>query len=384
MWYLILLGGGCGARMHLGYNKVLYPLCGKTVVRRSAEAFVGHVDGIVMVCPAGERTAFQRELQELEVPVRFADGGETRQASVWNGLCALPDGCSHVLVHDAARCLVGPETIAAAKQAAQQGGSGVAAVPVNDTIKEADSSGVVRSTPDRSTLWSVQTPQAFEASLLRKAHEEARKAHFIGSDDASLVERMGRSVQLVPGSRSNIKLTTAEDLAMAEALIQQDKRYPSVRFGTGYDVHRLVPERPLILCGVSVPWHLGLAGHSDADVAVHALMDAMLGAAALGDIGQHFPDSDPAYKGISSMKLLEHVVLLLHRHGLRAAQCDVTIVAQAPKLAPFIPAMRESLASALQLPQDRVSVKATTTEHLGFEGRGEGISAQAIAVLTDL
>ena len=381
MWYAILLGGGSGTRMKLGYNKVLHPLCGKSVIRRSAEAFLGHVDGMIAVCPPDEESAFHSELQGLPVPCLLAHGGTTRQDSVWNGLLALPRDCSHVLVHDAARCLVDGETIEKAKQSAEWHGSGVVAVPMSDTIKQADADGTVVSTLDRSTLWSIQTPQAFDVSLLKDAHLLAQREHFIGTDDASLVERLGRKVRLVQGHRLNIKLTTSEDLVMAEALIGKKNAYPTLRFGIGYDVHRLVTGRALILCGVQIPWQLGLDGHSDADVAVHALMDAMLGAAALGDIGQHFPDSDPAYKGISSITLLRHVVRLLSEHGLRPVQADITIVAQAPKLAPFIPAMKENLAACLDLPADRVSVKATTTERLGFEGRGEGISAQASAML---
>ena len=202
---------------------------------------------------------------------------------------------------------------------------------------------------------------------------------FLGTDDASLVERLGIPVRLTLGDRRNIKLTTPEDMLMAEAFLPAD--FPALRIGQGYDVHRLVEGRDLILCGVNVPHTLGLLGHSDADVALHALMDAMLGAMALGDIGKHFPDTDERYRGISSMKLLEHVVALLEDNHARVTNCDVTIVAQKPKLLPYIPQMRENVAAALQLPIDRVNVKATTTERLAFEGREEGISAQAVCMI---
>jgi len=229
----------------------------------------------------------------------------------------------------------------------------------------------------------VQTPRCFLREVLEEAHAAAARDGFTGTDDASLVERLGLPVLLTEGNRNNIKLTTGEDLRMAEELLREPA-LPTLRIGTGYDVHRLVPDRELILCGVKIPHTLGLLGHSDADVALHALMDAMLGAMALGDIGKHFPDSDPTYKGISSMKLLEHTVNLLKEHGARVSNCDVTIVAQKPKLAPYILQMRQNVAGALGLPLDRVSVKATTTEQLGFEGEQLGISAQAVAMVCGL
>ena len=382
VWYAVVLGGGAGTRMGLGYNKVLAPLAGEPVIRRSVRAFADVVSGAVIVCPEAERPAFEAALAGLRLPLYWASAGSTRQASVWNGLLALRDDCTHVLIHDGARCLVDPETIRAAMASAEARGSGIAAVPVSDTVKIAGEDGQVRSTLARETLRSVQTPQAFSLPLLLAAHRAAASENWLGTDDASLVERFGETVWLTPGSRRNLKLTTPEDLSMAEYFLQDNAAaYPDLRIGTGYDVHRFAPDRELILCGVRIPCDQGLDGHSDADVAVHALMDAMLGAAALGDIGKHFPDTDPAYRGISSMKLLRHVRELLTDRGLRVANCDITIVAQSPKLAPFIPAMRASLAESLELPEDRVSVKATTTERLGFEGRKEGISAQASVLL---
>lgn len=225
-------------------------------------------------------------------------------------------------------------------------------------------------------------PQGFKVDLLRQAHEQAQRDGFLGTDDASLVERLGVPVQLTEGSRRNIKLTTPEDLLMAEAFFAE-QALPALRVGQGYDVHRLVEGRPLILCGVTVPHTLGLLGHSDADVALHALMDAMLGAMALGDIGKHFPDTDEAYRGISSMLLLRHVVALLKAHHARVTNCDVTIVAQKPKLLPYIPQMRQNVADALELPLARVNIKATTTEKLGFEGEEKGISAQAVCMVQE-
>lgn len=381
MWYAIVLGGGSGSRMNAGVNKVLLPLAGVPVIRRAVDHIAPHVDGMVVVRPEAERQAFEAALRGLRLPILYADGGETRQASVWNGLCALPEGCDYVLIHDGARCLTDAGAFTAAMRGAEIHGAAVASVPCVDTVKAVDAKGFVTGTPDRGGLRCVQTPQAFRKELIVEAHRAAQADGFAGTDDASLVERIGHPVLLTEGSRRNIKLTTPEDLAMATTLLKQENPLPDMRVGSGHDVHRLVPGRKLILCGVEIPCSLGLDGHSDADVAVHALMDALLGAAGLGDIGRHFPDTDERYRGISSMKLLNHVCGLLRDKGLRPANSDVTIVAQAPKLAPYIDAMRDSLAAALSLPPDRVSVKATTTERLGFEGRGEGISAQAVCLL---
>ena len=380
VWWGVVLGGGSGSRMGLGYNKALYSLDGKAVIRRSAEAIAPHMDGLAVVCPDAERERFAQALEGMACPYVMVSGGETRQASVRNALDALPENVTHVLVHDGARCLVSAEIIRAAMASAEAKGSGVAAVPVKDTLKEADAEDRAVATLPRERLRAVQTPQAFALPLLRRAHEAAARDGFIGTDEAVLVERMGEAVYLTPGSGRNIKLTTPEDIQMAQTFLGA----LPLRIGTGYDVHRLTGGRKLILCGVEVPYELGLDGHSDADVALHALMDALLGAAALGDIGKHFPDTDMRYKGISSVKLLRETSAILQAHGFLAAQADVTIVAQRPKLAPYIPQMRANIAEALDLPLDRISVKATTTEHLGFEGRGEGISAQAVAMVSSL
>ena len=379
MWYAIILAGGSGRRMGAGCNKVLLSLGGEPVILRSICAFEGLVDGIVLVSRSEDIPAMREMLAKSGLTAAVVPGGATRQESVWNGLCALPEGVEHVLIHDGARCLVDADTIRRCKTSVEVHGTGVAAIPVVDTIKQLDADGIVAATPDRSTLMAVQTPQGFRLPIIMKAHEDAQQAGFIGTDDASLVERIGQPVRLTQGNRRNIKLTTPEDINMAEAYLNGG--LPDLRVGHGYDVHRLVEGRELILCGVTVPHTLGLLGHSDADVALHALMDAMLGAMALGDIGKHFPDTDERYRGISSMKLLTHVVALLAEHGARVTNCDVTIVAQKPKLLPYIPQMRQNVADALSLPLDRVNVKATTTEHLAFEGREEGISAQAVCMV---
>lgn len=379
MWYAIILAGGSGSRMGAGKNKVLLELQGVPVITRAVKAFEGLVEGVVLVSRAEDIPTMQTAMKVVKMPVTIVAGGNTRQASVWNGLCALPADCTHVLIHDGARCLVDENTIRRCMESVEACNTGVAAIPAIDTIKQVDGNEIVNATPDRSKLRAVQTPQGFTVELIRRAHEAAQASSFLGTDDASLVERLGEPVRLTLGDRRNIKLTTPEDIQMADAFLSHD--FPALRIGQGYDVHRLVEGRDLILCGVTVPHTLGLLGHSDADVALHALMDAMLGAMALGDIGKHFPDTDERYRGISSMKLLEHVVALLDAHHARVTNCDVTIVAQKPKLLPYIPQMRENVATALRLPISRVNVKATTTERLAFEGREEGISAQAVCMV---
>lgn len=385
MWYVLLLAGGSGSRMGAACNKVLLPLSGEPVILRAARAFSGLVDGMVMVVRPEDEAALRALVAHaaLPFPVHFTTGGATRQASVWNGLTALPDACDKVMIHDAARCLVDAETIRRVMDSVKSVGTGIAAIPCVDTIKVADSRDRAIGTPDRAALRAIQTPQGFTVELIRQAHLRAAADGYLGTDDASLVEHMGQPVQLTMGNRKNIKLTSPEDMLMAEAFLNTERTLPVLRIGQGYDVHRLVENRALILCGVTVPHSLGLLGHSDADVALHALMDAMLGAMALGDIGRHFPDSDPQYKGISSMLLLRHVVQLLARHHGRVTNADITIVAQKPKLLPYIPQMRQNVAEALALPMERVNVKATTTEHLGFEGQEEGISAQAICMVQE-
>lgn len=379
MWYAIVLAGGSGSRMGAQRNKVLLELAGKPVIVRAVEAFTNLVDGVILVSREEDIPDMRAAMGAANLPVTIVAGGDSRQASVWNGLCALPESCTHVLIHDGARCLVDEGTIRRCMASVENHGTGVSAIPAIDTIKQVDADESVTATPDRSQLRAVQTPQGFTVELIRRAHMSAQQAGFLGTDDASLVERLGHPVRLTEGNRRNIKLTTPEDLIMAETFL--GRNFPALRVGQGYDVHRLVEGRDLILCGVNIPHTLGLLGHSDADVAVHALMDAMLGAMALGDIGKHFPDTDERYRGISSMKLLEHVVALLKERHARVTNCDVTIVAQKPKLLPHIPQMQANIASALELPLDRVNIKATTTERLAFEGREEGISAQAICMV---
>ena len=376
--WAVVVAGGRGARAGLGRNKVFFAWKGRSVLSRCLDALErsGALDGAVLVLGAEDFEQYDALCaREGASPLvkRVVAGGDCRRRSVRSGLAALPEEVEIVAVHDAARPFVSPEAVRETVQSARKWGSGVISTPVTDTIKRVGPDGAVE-TLDRAQLRAVQTPQTFDCAKLKAAHERAEAEGFDATDDAALFEHYYGSVRLVtaPGAEANIKLTNPADF---EKLSR-----PAMRIGSGYDAHRLAEGRKLILCGVDVPHTRGLDGHSDADVAVHALMDALLGALGEGDIGRHFPDSDPAYEGISSMLLLEHVMKIVREHGYGVANADVTIVAQKPKLAAYIPAMRENLARALGT--DAVNVKATTTERMGFEGEEIGISAQAVALLT--
>ena len=383
----VIVAAGRGTRMGLERNKVLAPLCGEPVIARTVRAFerTGWFDGgIVVVTGACDLCEMKRILADAGLHAQVVLGGADRQESVCRGLAATNPAAQYVAIHDGARPLVTAEVIARTLESAKKYGSGVAAVPLKDTVKRVNEGGVVVDTPPRDALRAVQTPQTFEAELIRRAHA----AYALGeraTDDAALAERMGVKVRLTEGDVENIKLTTPEDMLLARQVILrregQKEEKPMVRIGHGYDVHRLTEDRKLILCGVEIPYTLGLLGHSDADVALHALMDALLGAAALGDIGQHFPDNDPAYKGADSLALTREVARIIAEHGYKVGNIDATILCQRPKLAPHIPAMRRNIADAFGLPVDAVSVKATTEEHLGFTGEGLGIAAHAVALI---
>ena len=381
--HVIMLAGGSGSRMGMGVNKVLLSLAGKSILRRSMEAFFSFADQMIIVCRPEEMEAIRKEAESPvpPFPILYANGGATRQDSVFSGLSLLTDRLDDiVLIHDAARCLIDSRTIWNVIHSVLRYGNGIASIPVTDTIKTCRSDGLADQTLPRDQLRAAQTPQGFFVGELLQALTAARKDGFIGTDDASVLEHYGKPVHLTEGNAQNIKITVPEDLITAENRLSPCAA-PVFRIGQGYDVHALTAGRDLILCGVKIPYEFGLEGHSDADVALHALMDAMLGAASLGDIGRHFPDSDAKYKGISSMLLLEHVVHLLQQRHWAVSNVDLTIVAQKPKLAPYIPDMVRGVSAALSVPEHCVNIKATTTEHLGFEGRMEGISAQAVCLI---
>ncbi len=380
----VLVAAGSSTRM--GFDKLSFDLGGETVLRRSIRAFeqCPLVDEIVLV--AGKNRAYvEAQAKDCRKPVRVVQGGATRAESAKNGVLAARG--AFVAVHDAARPFVSEAVIADAITAAKRCGAAAPAVPVKDTVKRAvrgDGKTVpadcwVEDTPDRSTLYAVQTPQCFDRAAYLSALDalDEAKARLV-TDDCSLFELTGHPVQLTQGDYANLKITTREDLPRPE------KEENTMRIGHGYDVHRLVEGRKLILGGVEIPYEKGLLGHSDADVLAHAVMDAVLGAAALGDIGKHFPDTAAEYAGADSLVLARRVNEILHENGWKIENIDSTILCQKPKLAPHIPAMREKLAEAFGLPVDAVSVKATTEEHLGFTGEGLGIAAHAVALIEKL
>ncbi len=365
----ILVAAGASRRM--GFDKLSYRLPdGRTVLETSCAALAAHpaVRQVVLVAGAN-RPECERIAAACPKPCCVVDGGETRADSVRNGLAAAEGAL--VAIHDAARPFVSRAVITAALEAAARTGAAAPAVPVKDTIKVAQGGRVV-STPDRAMLYAVQTPQCFSREKYRQAlacvtGEQARQV----TDDCSLFELAGMPVELTAGDYGNYKITTPDDL----------KKEKTMRIGHGYDVHRLVEDRKLILGGVEIPYEKGLLGHSDADVLLHAVMDAVLGAAALGDIGRHFPDTDPAYRGADSLALTRAVAALIREHGYAVGNIDATILCQKPKLAPYIEEMRRNIAAAFGVAADAVSVKATTEEHLGFTGEGLGIAAHAVALL---
>lgn len=380
--YAVLAAGGSGSRMESDVNKIFLPVGGKPVLARSIALFNGLADGMVIVCRPEDMPEVNRIAASAAVsfPVSVVSGGITRQESVKNGLEALrADEGDIVLIHDAARCLTPVSVIRNVVESCIRYGSGIPGIHAVNTIKVSEDGKTVARTVDRSNLYEIQTPQGFRYGALSRAYRKASEERFSATDDASVAEHCGITVHLVEGSGKNIKITRKEDLVIVNALLQNG--LPSLRIGTGYDVHRFAEGRRLILCGVEISHTLGLLGHSDADVALHALMDAMLGAASLGDIGKHFPDSDEKYKGISSLLLLRETAGIVKKAGFRFVNADLTIVAQKPKLAAFVPDMVRNISSALECDPSRVSVKATTTEKLGFEGREEGISAQAVCML---
>ena len=340
------------------------------------------VTDIVLVVRREDMDYCRRQLSEggdFGKIAAFVPGGAERSASVYRGL--QETRADMVLVHDAVRPFISEELLERVVAATREHGAALPALPVVETIKEVTADQVV-GTPRRERLWQAQTPQGFDRELLLRAYHAAG-TDAVATDDAALVERLGHAVCVVPGEADNRKLTTPEDLAWAEWRVRAREEVPTMglRIGQGYDVHRLEEGRPLILGGVVVPFERGLAGHSDADVLTHAIIDALLGALSAGDIGQLFPDSDAQYKDISSLVLLEQVGTLIAERGARIQHIDAVVAAQRPKLAPHIAAMRQTLAATLGLEVGQVSLKATTTERLGFVGREEGMEAQAVALL---
>ncbi|MBU0665672.1 MAG: 2-C-methyl-D-erythritol 4-phosphate cytidylyltransferase [Proteobacteria bacterium] len=380
----IIPAAGSGTRMGLGHPKQYHCLAGTPILIHTIRAFVSvtSVSRIIVVVPKDFIAETRQLLTEYKLTadtITVTAGGRRRQDSVLAGMECLTDATEVVLVHDGARPLVRPELIQRCLEAAWQHGAAIAAIPVKDTLKRAHPDGTIACTVDRHELWQAQTPQAVKFSLLKEAY--ARLDDKDVTDEAALLEQAGMAVTLIEGSETNIKITRPDDLILAEKIMHTPSS-PSMRIGHGYDAHRLVTDRDLVLAGITVPHKLGLAGHSDADVVTHALCDAVLGALGAGDIGRHFPDSDQQFKDIFSITLLEQVMELAFQKGFTVSNADITVICQAPKLAPHIEGMRTTLAQACQVSSEQINLKATTTEKMGFTGREEGISCHAVVLLT--
>ncbi|MBI5521103.1 MAG: 2-C-methyl-D-erythritol 4-phosphate cytidylyltransferase [Desulfarculus sp.] len=379
----VVPAAGSGRRMGAAQPKQFLTLGGLPLLSRTCALLedVPQVERVVVVAPPGKEDELRRLcLAPYHLPkvALVVPGGRERQDSVAAGALAAANlGAKWVLVHDAVRPLAPPELFGRVLAAAKACGAAVAAVPCQDTVKEAGPDQRVQKTLDRSRLWLAQTPQGFGLDLLLEAQRQAKARGLTVTDEAGLLEAMGQEVRLVPGSRENLKITTPDDLDLARRLVGEAQ----TRSGQGLDVHRLTPGRPLILGGVRLDYELGLLGHSDADVLTHAVMDALLAAAGLGDIGRLFPDSDPAFKDADSLGLLALVRDRLAQEGWRVLSLSVTLMAQRPKIAPQAPAMAANLARVLGLAPGEVNVAATTSEGLGFTGRGEGMAALALATI---
>jgi 2-C-methyl-D-erythritol 4-phosphate cytidylyltransferase/2-C-methyl-D-erythritol 2,4-cyclodiphosphate synthase len=383
---VLIAAAGSGNRLKSDVPKQFLKIEGITMLEKTAMVFENSplVDAIYVVASEKGQELCKEILSNVSKFSGVTVGGNTRQDSVRKGL-GFMDGSMKpadiVLIHDAARPFISEEVVERVVESAAHHGAAVPCIPVVDTIykgeeivgEHGEDYWILSTLTDRSKLHSVQTPQGFFYNIIMRAHDAAEARSNEATDDGSLVKRLGINVRLVEGAQENYKITTPKDLAESE-----------IRVGIGFDVHAFAEGRPLILGGVDIPYEKGLMGHSDADVLTHAIMDAMLGALSLGDIGTHFPDTDPAYAGIDSMKLLDCVLAMIQKKGFEVFNVDTVIVAERPRMSELIPSIKSSLAEALGVPEDFVGVKATTTEGLGFTGREEGIGAQAIVQLKRL
>ncbi len=376
----LIVSAGRGHRFGGTLPKQYRTIAGEPVLRRTVTAFAAHpdVDAVRVVIHPDDRSLYDEAVSGLDLlpPVH---GGADRQESVHLGLDSLKElAPEKILIHDSVRPLVLAQLISGVLKAIGPGRGALPALPVADTLKRADDH-VVAGTVDRTGLWRAQTPQGFCFADILAAHEEAAKRSEALTDDAAVAEQAGLTVQLVPGDERNLKITTEDDLARVEAFMEGGMGL--VRVGTGFDVHRFGPGDAVTLCGVRIPHNAGLVGHSDADAGLHAITDALLGAAGAGDIGDHFPPSDEKWRDAPSDIFLRHAADLIASRGGRVLNVDLTLICERPKIAPHRAQMRERVAEILNLAADQVSVKATTTEKLGFTGREEGIAAQATAAI---
>ena len=381
----IILAAGSGSRMGSSVTKQRMEIFGKSVLLRSVEAFSNSpvIDSIIIAAKEDELELFREEFKS-GFPKIFdiVVGGKNRAESAKNAFAAIPKATTHVAIHDAARCLVTPDMIALVADAAYKTGAATAGSLVTDTVKQVSASGFIEKTLPRSELFFASTPQIFETKLYKKALDSTVNFELI-TDDNMLLENIGERVTFVDVGRENIKITTPSDIDYAEHILKKrsGENMSRIRIGHGYDVHKFAEGRELVLGGVNVPYKLGLLGHSDADVLTHAIMDSRLGAAALGDIGRHFPDSSDEFRGISSLILLKKVGDMLSEAGYSVINIDATLVLQSPKILPFVDLMISNVADVLGISRSSVNIKATTEEHLGFTGRGEGAAAHSVALI---
>ncbi len=376
--YALIVAAGRGTRFGGTVPKQYLALGGDSVLGHAVRAFAGHplVAGVQVVIRPEDRALYDRAVAGLALLDPVA-GGEERQDSVRLGLEALAARApERVLIHDGARPFPDAALIARVVAALDEAPAAIPAVPLGDTVKRVED-GIVRATVDRANLWRAQTPQGFRFAAILAAHRAA--AGRVLTDDAAVAEAAGLAPVVVAGAEDNLKVTTAADLAAAERLLAA--RLGDIRVGHGFDVHPFGPGDRVWVCGVAIPHGQGLVGHSDADVGLHAITDAVLGAIGAGDIGMHFPPSDLRWKGAASDRFLGHAAGLVRDRGGVVAAVDVTVICERPRIGPHRAAMVERVAAILGIAAERVSVKATTTEKLGFTGRGEGVAAQAVATV---
>lgn len=379
---VVIAAAGRGDRFGGGQPKQLLALGGRSLLQRCVDAFEGSslVDEIVVTAPPGLATPAALALEPGRKPCQVVEGGPRRQDSVANGFDAVSRRADLIVVHDAARPFVSAALIARTIEAAAESGAAIAAIASHDTVKRASSDGrFVTETLPRETLYFAQTPQAFRRDVLRDAVELGRRG-VEATDEASLAERAGHAVRLVAGDPRNIKVTTPDDLALARRLAAEEIGL-SPRLGVGYDLHRLEDGRRLVFAGTTLPSGRGPAGHSDGDVVCHAVTDAILGASAAGDIGQHFPDTDPRWKDAAGLDLLGRTVQMVRDRGFRISNIDVVVLLERPKIAPHADEIRRRLAEVLGVGVDRVSLKGKTNEGVDAVGRGEAVAAHAVALL---
>lgn len=381
----IILAAGSSTRMGGAVKKQMLPILGKSILFRTLCAFneCESVNSIVVAVGEDEAEQVKRDLLPLFSKVqKVICGGKTRAESAKLAFGAVSPDTDFVAIHDAARCLITPEMISRVIEAAHESGAATAGTYVTDTVKRLSSGGYVEKTIPRDELFMASTPQVFATEVYKKALASTTELDKI-TDDNMLVEALGLPISAVDLGKENVKITTPEDLEYAEYIIskREEHKMAEIRVGHGYDVHRFAEGRRLVLGGVDIPHTVGLLGHSDADVLLHAIMDALLGAAALGDIGRHFPDSDEKYRGISSLELLCRVGALLQNKGCTVKNIDATLVLQKPKIAGYIDRMVANISESLGISADSVNVKATTEEKLGFTGSEEGAAAHAVALV---